>query len=137
MIKGEVSYHFVHLSITHTHTQPFIGPLSRITQVGRYQKKHSVDHHSGFYGAGDDNGSRGSDSPRGCHPIRAIGALPPSSPTFTPNTLLATTLPVYFCLRQALNNACIPGRLVTQCIILFKAVYEITTHFYVDHLINV
>jgi len=29
---------------THTHTQLFNGPLSRTTQVGRYQKKHSPTH---------------------------------------------------------------------------------------------
>jgi len=31
-------------TITHTHTQPFNGPLSRTTRVARYQKKHSPTH---------------------------------------------------------------------------------------------
>jgi len=30
-----------HMSITHTHTQPFNGLWSGTTRVGRYQKKHS------------------------------------------------------------------------------------------------
>ena len=33
-----------HLYITHTHTQPFNGLLSRTTLVGRYQKKHWATH---------------------------------------------------------------------------------------------
>ena len=38
---------------THTHTQPFNGPLSWTTQVGQYQKKHSPtythpDHQTSF-----------------------------------------------------------------------------------------
>jgi len=42
-------WHLVHLSNvhspnTHTHTQPFNGPWSGTTRVGRYQKKHSPTH---------------------------------------------------------------------------------------------
>ena len=31
-------------NVSHTHTQPFNGPLSGTTRVGQYQKKHSPTH---------------------------------------------------------------------------------------------
>ena len=34
---------------THTQQQPFYGPLSGITQVSRYQNKHSPIHHPGHH----------------------------------------------------------------------------------------
>jgi len=33
-----------------------------------------------FYGAGDDNGGRGTDSPGGRHPSRTNGATTPTTP---------------------------------------------------------
>jgi len=33
-----------------------------------------------FYGAGEDNGGRGTDSLGGCHPNRTNGALTPTTP---------------------------------------------------------
>jgi len=49
-----------------------------ITRVGQYQKKTSVL--LDFYGAGEDNGGRGTDSPGGCHPNRTNGAPTPTIP---------------------------------------------------------
>jgi len=37
----ELAYCFTH---THKHTEPFNGPLSGTTRVGRYEKKHSPTH---------------------------------------------------------------------------------------------
>ena len=69
------------------HTQPFNGLWSGTTRVGRYQKKHSPTHmpswkSSGFCGAGEDNGGRGTDSPGGRQPIRTNGAPTPITPPF-------------------------------------------------------
>jgi len=80
----------------HTHTQPLNGLCSGTTRVGQYQKKHSAFCLSiglccvqaGFptsclldlYGAGEDNGGRGTDSPGGCHPNRTNGIPTPTTP---------------------------------------------------------
>ena len=41
------------------------------------------------------NRGRHTDNPSGCHPIRTIGAPPPSSPIFMPNALTVATLATY------------------------------------------
>jgi len=76
--------------------QPFNGLCSGTTQVSQYQKKYSAfclsiglccvqggfPHllSSGFYGAGEDNGGRGTDSPGGHHPNQTNGAHTPTTP---------------------------------------------------------
>jgi len=90
--------------------QPFNGICSGTTRVGRYQKKHSAfclsiglccvqagfPHllSSGFYGAGEDNGGRGTDSPGGRHPNRTNGAHTPTTPkvSYRPDALPAAQL---------------------------------------------
>jgi len=57
---------------------------------------------SGFCGAGDDNGDRGTDSPGGRHPIQTnFATIPITFPHFTPNALPAATLPISPGLGQA------------------------------------
>jgi len=59
-----------------------------------------------------NNRGKCTDNPAGCHAIQTIDAPPPSSPNFTPNALLAATLPIYPGLGQAPNMLdCIPGGL--------------------------
>ena len=48
----------------------------------------------GFMRQGKNRGRR-TDNPSGCHPIRTIGAPPPSSPIFMPNALTVATLATY------------------------------------------
>jgi len=76
--------------------QPFNGLCSGTTWVGRYQKKQSAFCLSiglccvqagfptscllDFYGAGEDNGGRGTDSLGGRHPNRTNGAPTPTTP---------------------------------------------------------
>jgi len=59
---------------------PLNGLWSGTTWVGRYQKKQLLWI---FYGAGKDNGGRGTDSPGGRHPNQTNGApTPTTSPRF-------------------------------------------------------
>jgi len=106
-----------------THTQPFYGPLSGTTGVGRYQKRHSptltcnvlwesviiLD----FIKHGEDKRGKCADNSARCQTIRTIDAPSPSSPNFTLDALPAATLPIYPGLGQAPNVLdCIPGGLV-------------------------
>jgi len=101
---------------THTHTQPFYGPLSRTTQVGRYQKRHSPTHTWNelwesviildFMRRGEDNRVKCAHNPAVRHPIQTIDA--------TTSIVPAATFPIYHGLGQAPNVLdCIPGGLVT------------------------
>jgi len=75
-------------------------------QVSQCQKKSSSD----LYGAREDNRSRHTDHPAGCHSIRDP---PPSFPIFTPDALPAATLPLCSDMGQVPNMlACIPSGVV-------------------------
>jgi len=77
---------------SYTHVQPFYGPVSGTTRLGRYQKRHSPTHTWNvlwesviivdFMRREEDNRGKCTDNPAGRHPIRTIDAPPPSSPQF-------------------------------------------------------
>jgi len=69
--------------VSHMHTQPFYGPFSGTTQVGRYQKRHSPTHTWNmwesviildFTRCGEDNRGKCTDSLAGRHPVQTIDA---------------------------------------------------------------